>query len=622
MRRGLFGLMSTAALIASVVAGCSSGGGTAADFELPELPGATPTVKTMEFALEDYGMSDNAVVLVSATGKDETYAKSKNVTVTAEYTGAEADAKAFAAKNALLDDEGGDGGDSGDGGSNPEDEDLEYNFRCSFIDSVRALPNQIVAGVNSKDIHPLSLGKFDGQYVGYTNTLNPPSDVGKSGSPIYVTKVVDDKYTVNCNILCQSDGEGNTAYLVGDYGVKLAKAFDSNCFDNGKGIYKAVTEAFGTEWRYSPAGGRDGDKRINIVLCDNVAMGGHFGGVRLCDAFKPSQVATANAGEFIFLNVDYLESGVLATEDPETGEIISSSPSTRTLDTLAHQLTHLIEVNTKICHEGQFDDFVLGETDPVKALERVGISEGLGELATDLCGGGVRNHNDFTVFNEMNVFMGGDDWQAQIFENTETMWSIFRDEVVYTKDGSIFCNDRGDTEHCVYGGSHMFILWLLNNFGQAKINAIMKSTDTGMENISSIVGKDIKTLFHGFNRAVYLCQFNNAPSADQFSYIRPGVPCCMYPTPQPDGSIKMEAKSLPGVKVLFDRRLRLNEDLTIEPWSAKLIGFRPGDTSSGTLNLKVRYPANGGVSVFRLTNGLLVEDVAGVELPDNQDRKR
>ena len=57
MHRGLFGLMSTAALIASVVAGCSSGGGTAADFDLPELPGATPTVKTMEFALETRPMT-------------------------------------------------------------------------------------------------------------------------------------------------------------------------------------------------------------------------------------------------------------------------------------------------------------------------------------------------------------------------------------------------------------------------------------------------------------------------------------------------------------------------------------------------------------------------------------
>lgn len=621
--------MSTAALIASVVAGCSSGGGTAADFELPELPGATPTVKTMEFTLEKYGLADNAVVLVSTTGKDETYDKTKDVTLTTSYVNAEAEesaekyAEETAGKNTLLDE----GDEAADEGGDEEEQvgDMRYNYRCAFQDSVKYVNRLLADGASHKDSQPATLARFDGQDVGYISKVYPPSVVTKSGTSIYVKKIVDDKYTANCNILYQCDKDGTTdvqEYL-GEFGIDLAKAFDDNVNGTGKGIYQTLTEAFGHEWRYSPSGGRDGDQRINIVICDNDAMGGHLGAVRFCDAFPASQVATSNAGEFIFLNATKM-AGLYQSEttgklgigveiiaiDPETDEPIYGyyGPTSEFTDSLAHQLTHLIEMNSKVIHEGKFDDFELGETKAADTVERIGISEGLGELAGEICGGGVNGdiYSWWWSVNDINIFMGGEDWQTGV-ENSVCAYNN-----LYQNGGSIFSNDRGNTSECVYGGSHMFMLWLYENFGLTNISKILKSPDTGMTNLASAMGEEANELFHGFNRMVYLCQYDNAPEDAQINSL---------PVPIVRGTATID-ESIPGISVLYDHTLRNDETMAVAPWSAKLIGIRPGEESERNLKVKVRFPANGGVSVFRLKNGDFVEDVEGVEVRDNQDRQR
>ena len=157
----------------------------------------------------------------------------------------------------------------------------------------------------------------------------------------------------------------------------------------------------------------------------------------------------------------------------------------------------------------------------------------------------------------------------------------------------------------------MFMMWLLDNFGQAKIGEIIKSKDTGMSNVASIMGKEAKDLFHGFNRMVYLCQFDNAPEDAQIDLPVPII--------RGGGSIN---ESIPGIDVLYDRRLHTDEEFSMEPWCAKLIGFRPGEESGKNLTVRVRIPANAGVSVFRLTNNELAEDVEGVQVTDYQDRHR
>ncbi len=606
MRRGLFGLMSTAALIASVVTGCSSGGGTASDYTLPELPGATPTSKIMEFSIDDYSTTDNAMLLLTTTGKEETSRKEKDIHITTSYKADVPMEASSVAKNMEVMAEDGDGDGDGDEDT-PVDLVNPNIYRCGLYDSVKNFKKLLKNKTNSKGVEPAVAARFDDADMGKVYKVYPPSIVANSGNskPIYVTKVVDSNDTVNCNILSECDETGHVTCELGDLGKKIAQAFDSGSSFSSKGIYRSVTDLYGTEWRYTPEGGRDGDKRVNIVFCNNEAMSGRYGAVRLCDAFKGSELMTSNSGEFIFVNYNLLVQPLL---EKEAGDV-----DTKLMGTLAHQLAHLIEINSKIVNENLFENFTVGETDALEAMERHGISEGLAEVAEDICGAGVGQAQNSNPDNGGADPISYSDIYAYINPSNSFNGTVSGTNASF-KDG-IFAVDRGEGG-CVNGGSHLFMLYLMKQFGADALTKIMKSPNTGMLNVAKIVETDADKLYHNFNRSVYLSRFSNAPVDCGFEYLKGAGNYVHY-----NGSVGLY-EMFDNVNI-YEHKINNEETVTMKPWSAMLVGLESGDNSNRKLTVKVRLPYTSNASLFRMKNGnSFAKEIEGKELPDKEDHQR
>ncbi len=656
--RGLFGWMSAATLIASVMAGCSNGGGDATQFELPELPGATPEYCVMKYAVPNYGLNDKVVVMISNTGKDETSAKTRTLSVISSFGQDNTESISFDSKvadhrlNPVTDklgvslEEDGDegGGDEGGGDEGGGDDTILPTYRCGMYKSVKAfdrLINRDALKVAQDDVLGRWAVPIGDLSKGETVSLYPPSALSPTASGrFYATKMLDNEDTQHCNILCESNADGQ-AIIDGElYLRNLAKAFDSgHPLSPSQGIYKTVTNAFGNEWLYTPEGGKDGDKRVNIVLCSNETMAYHLGAVRFCDAFDRKVVATSNEGEFIYINAEKL----IKDED-----IVNGNVSIYVLGTLAHQMAHLAEMNSKICQDNQFLNFTLGETKATDAYERFGLSEGYAEYAADLCGAGVAgSQNDdpytggadlSTVLDIMEFIDDQETGQDAKFNRQARFMAMAKDggegdeeeeensnvTSVPFNNGSIFYNDEGKEDRNTYALSHLFVLNLVQRFGQEKVCSLVSSHDTGIENVVDILGEEMRDLYHNFWKSTYLAQFSGASSKYSFAYLDFGNINYVYGDSS-SGSDEAIPYLLKGRTIDGSCSISGKTDFKLKNWSAysfAMEGGRDDEDGDGTLYMKFKVPANGDISVFELKNGVYSGEITGEKSDWIQGRPR
>ena len=595
MRRGLFGLISTAAIIATAAVGCTTGGGGSEDYDLPDIPGSDPTAKVMEFSLADYGPKDKALLMVVNAGKDEKDVWGREVEYSVTYkTPTELAKHEVEFNNASSKDETGARltDDSGD---------VSVDYLCGYCESVEKFDALVRPGVDPDPsiVDPVA-PHWDGKAVGTVAELYPPSVVSPtatSDDKIKVVKVLSDDETVKCNLLAQCNPEGQPVVS-----TEICKEIANSFGVGGSSIYGAVTKAFGNEWQYSPQGGLDGDTRVNIVICDAAFMRGHGGAVRFCDCFKRSNVYTSNEGEYIFISTD-----LLVKEDGSW----KTGVDQLLRGVLAHQLTHLIEMNNKVIREGAFTDFRLGETSARKAVETAGLSEGYAQLASDICGAGVAGAQDphkganAEALDDINLYLGGDSY----FEDRSSDSSL-----VFPQ--SLFSREQGNYSQGILGSSHMFMLYMLKNFGLTTIGNMVQSSKIGTANVTKYAKVNADQIFSKYCRSVLLSQYAGLPESDSFEYVK--VNDINYVAAE--GAISMA--SLPPYSALYTRDVKAGGDkFYMAPWTAKIVGFRGGKDADKSLVVDVEYPALGNVYMWRMNNdGSYSSEIIGVEKQPHRDR--
>lgn len=585
MRRGLFGLIGAAAVVATAAVGCSTGGGSAEDYDLPDIPG--DTVKAMEFTLDAYGPTDKAMLMIVNAGKNEKTVYGQDIAVKVNYktpttdTGEKVSFKRATARKDVT-------------ATATETSDFSVDYLCGFGESVEKFdalvrPNADPDPSVSDPVTP----HWDGKDVGTTAKMFPPSAVSStfsSDNMITVMKVLSDDESSKCNILAQCNAS-TEAIVPTEVCKQIATVFGVG----SSSVYSVVTKNLGNEWKYSPAGGLDGDSRVNIVICDSSVMNGHLAAVRFCDCFKKKSVYNSNEGEYIYLSTELLKDS--------SGEWLSGVSQLLTGE-LAHQLAHLILTNNKVIQEGAFTDFRLGESSARKSVETASLSEGYAHLAADLCGAGVSGAQnsakgaDIYALDDINMYLGNDSY----FEERDSSYSVSFPQ-------SLFSREQGNFSQQFYGGSHMFMLYLLKNFGLTTISEMAQSTATGTANLTKYTDEDAAQIFSKYCRSVFLSQYADLPEADAFSYIK--VNSANYV----NSDQEIYLTTLPPYAALYTRKVEKGEESAyMAPWTAQLIGFKGGEETGKSLIVDVEYPTLGNVYMWRMNNdGSYSKEVVGVE---------
>lgn len=588
MHKKYLGLAAAAVISAALAGGCGGGGGSAADYTLPVLPGSGETHKTETFSFDGFVNTDTdeelALVVVTGNCKKLHDTKEYEYSITDNHSGS---ASAKAGKSAKLTPE--------------EDGETLAVERCGMQRSIWAFDNfrsDVAAGrlpEPTTKVEPSEkpAARYDGKDAGFIGVLNYPCDFSGTDAAreMKVIKMLGDDYTIHCNVLAQANN--NDEPMCSDALARMvAKAFDyQNPFDPEDawniGIYDRVSGIFGNEWRYNPVGGRDGDARVNIVLCNNEAMNGMNGMVRYEDIYDKGIAPYSNEGEFIYLNIDNLR----GFNDEARG-------NASLLGELTHQYLHLVQLNSKVILEGQF-----GRYKPTKIKDGAHyateywdcrpLSEGYAELAATLCGFGVHN-----AARGQEQYDGAElysfDSISKYYGNVSLVDETSYGTTQYPTDFFSICSDA-DAEP--YGLGHLFALHLLQEYGQDKVAALVKSQDLGINNLQTVLNESSLQIFHHFGIAQACSFINYCPEEYKIPFIKIGT--TNYYRPR-------TTESLP---IAQDILFRYSNETAIDeepitgmsmPWCS-LFNFVLTDGIHDTFEAKVRYPKNGAANVIHVT---------------------
>lgn len=575
MNRKFLGMMTGAVLTATVFAGCGGGGGGASSFQYDPPPGGPtpPAQKTINFTIPNYAAGDQAVVVFTPVSGDELDQATNTVQVTSSQLRVDSDGPAEdvqAAQGTALPD------------------------FCATDAHVRHVSDGLkgrLAELSAEKLRAREVeARFDGLPAGSTAELFIPDF---SGNKTQVQKMLDDNQTVHCNILAEV--VGGVPVVTPAQALRLAQVFDStNPFDpiapNAIGIYDRVRGYCGSEWLTNPAGGRDGDLRVNIVLLSSATMGGDtsFGAVLFEDILSASVWPGSNEGEFMYINAEFLS--VPGGTDLENYSFYH---------TVSHELVHIIQMNTKVGRNGTFPNFDPNTPNVNNSLyslwERRTMAEGFAETAATLAGFGVARALDFgatggaNVFSldRINLFMGGASF-GPFFPGAFSSYTL----------GDNFWRpyfDGGDP----YGVGHLLGLYIVRNWGPEKWGELTSSPHVGLLNLNTVLGNQSENIFHGFNMALYISTLTNAPAQYTFPFFRLDSVNAVRPV---KSAAAPQIVLLPGPA--FASSTAANASLTQGhvPWSTVLLRFLGGN--GNPLNFQVNLP-------IRARAGLVHESPAG-----------
>ncbi|MBQ7529650.1 hypothetical protein IJT10_07085, partial [bacterium] len=376
MRKNIFSWMAIA-ICAAAATGCGSSGSDATSYVVPSIPGVSASEKLVTFSVKDYEKTDNCRLVISTVGKSEDDTAAKRVYVSSDTSYAEPDAAVASAKIA-------------------QERTKKIDSKpsaCGFSAVLhKVAPAQLVTSY--KDDNP-GVDDSKVRFLEPQDNAEPSVDFiwatfNGENKQVPVCKVLKDSETVHCNIISYAvtDSRGIYQPVVSVEDAKMiAELFDSyNPNDptgKNRGIYEQITTEIGHEWIKN--GGRDGDPKVNIILLPNdlmvVSSGGGsdestesdssgdststdakirvlaandegseeeiiYGAVNPLDEFVPVEGNNpnySNGGEFIYINYEAL----LADNSNGMTKVDLAT-------TLAHQFTHLVQLNASVCHDGRF----------------------------------------------------------------------------------------------------------------------------------------------------------------------------------------------------------------------------------------------------------------------------
>lgn len=483
MRRYIFGWMAVALVVASA-AGCGGNGGDASNYVVPDIPPVSDSQRTVSYLVEDFQKGDDCHLVISTNAKTAENRDLRKVTVSSDVDySVSSSPKQFLAK---------------------DDEAEAYApMACGFaeaaIDISTANESETVTdATTTARFDSMEKGKVDWIWAAFNGTANQ----------VYVKKVLDSNQTTHCNILSSAtkDETGNYApELTEAQALAVAQAFDNE-------IYDQVTKVCGYEW--NTGGGRDGDKRVNIVFLRDEQMKKQDGSTiygfvsvrdllpRVSDEYSAKvEKNYSNGGEYIYLNYDVFFGG--ATDAALGGEELKTA--------LAHEFTHLTQLNQKVAKNGSFTD--LGQVNAYSSVaalySAVGdptLTEGLAEVGADLCGFGVKYADGKTSGKAASQL---------------SLDSIYR----YMNGKSIFASENSKDAPTVFptaffdeeavdvaGMGHLFGLHVLGYYGKDTLSKLYKSSEYGVDMLESVFDESANDVMHRYDMAVALSGLGSIPA--------------------------------------------------------------------------------------------------------------
>lgn len=483
MRRYIFGWMAVALVVASA-AGCGGNGGDASNYVVPDIPPVSDSQRTVSYLVEDFQKGDDCHLVISTNAKTAENRDLRKVTVSSDVDySVSSSPKQFLAK---------------------DDEAEAYApMACGFaeaaIDISTANESETVTdATTTARFDSMEKGKVDWIWAAFNGTANQ----------VYVKKVLDSNQTTHCNILSSAtkDETGNYApELTEAQALAVAQAFDNE-------IYDQVTKVCGYEW--NTGGGRDGDKRVNIVFLRDEQMKKQDGSTiygfvsvrdllpRVSDEYSAKvEKNYSNGGEYIYLNYDVFFGG--ATDAALGGEELKTA--------LAHEFTHLTQLNQKVAKNGSFTD--LGQVNAYSSVaalySAVGdptLTEGLAEVGADLCGFGVKYADGKTSGKAASQL---------------SLDSIYR----YMNGKSIFASENSKDAPTVFptaffdeeavdvaGMGHLFGLHVLGYYGEDTLSKLYKSSEYGVDMLESVFDESANDVMHRYDMAVALSGLGSIPA--------------------------------------------------------------------------------------------------------------
>lgn len=565
MRRTFLGWMTAAVLSGFLLAGCGSGGGDASSFHYDPPPGPTPPPqRPVSFNLPAYNAGDQAVLVFTPVSGDEFEQSGNTIQINAV--------------NARQ----------GECAHDHPHAKGAFTERCGLSDSIRSFDDRVglervrerSEALRPREVQP----RWDGLPKGTPGELFHPlaNDVEVK---IEVVKMLDDSQTVHCNILAEP------GIITEADALQLAQVFDSaNPFDptapGAIGLYDRITGMCGHEWRTNPVGGRDGDERVNLVICSvgtmSVEGGTLYGLVRFADIFGTDIDPVSNAGEYLYLNYEFL--GVPGGTPRENYSLYG---------TLAHEFMHVIQLNTKVGQEGTFPHFNPQAADPTTSAytlsERRTLAEGFAETTATLCGYGVHKALDGSAtggadilsYDAINLFLGGESLRVPGATGLTTIGTNFWIPFIEPQNTD------------PYGMGHLFGLHLVDRYGVAKWGELTSSSQIGLVNLNAVLGVAPEDVFHGFNIALHASSLAGTPAQYDLSRLEPGG-LNHYRPFQTDGAPVFHL--LPAAGFVSSSEPTAWIEKVVPPWSTALFHFLGGDGSP--LNLDVVLPMKARASLI------------------------
>lgn len=454
MRRTMLGLVLGAAL----AAGCGGGGGGAASFQM-DPPAERPTEQTVNYTIPALGAGEQATLLLTSVAGDE-LDRATNVFMLSP--GVRGRAQTAPARQAV---------------------EVEAEPVCGSMQGIA----QMIDGFRERGSVPsreeLRTSGVRSRTVGLPAGSEIELTLPTTSLKGAFVKLLGDEETVHCSIWAQKSTEGPV--ISAAMARRIARVFDSsNPFDRTEpgaiGIYGRMTGLFGHEWNTNPAGGLDGDMRVNLVFIAEELMPDAAGYVMPGDAFPVGLNPYSNEGEFIYMRADRFD------DDGVTDMQLYEGYST-----LSHEMLHLIHINRKMIQDGNFPHFDPDQpiADTVLSLtERWSLLEGFAEAGSTMTGfgvaraqvGGVQGGASRTSLGLIDKFL------------EQPNFNFFD-----------FAFERGGADHKFYGGGHLLGLYIMERFGEDALAEIIKSPNVGFANLTAYTGVTQEDLFHGFHMAVY-----------------------------------------------------------------------------------------------------------------------
>lgn len=483
MRRYIFGWMAVALVVASA-AGCGGNGGDASNYVVPDIPEVSDSQKTASYLVEDFKNGDDCHLVISTNAKTAENRDLRKITVSADVDYSQnTSAKQLLAK---------------------DDETESYApMACGFADAAVD-----ISTINETEASARASARFDSRSKGYVDWIW--AAFNGTANQVYVAKVLDDSQTTHCNILSNATADDTNNYVADlseEQALFVAQAFDTE-------IYDKVTELCGHEW--NSGGGRDGDKRVNIVFLRSGQMTKQDGSTiygfvsvrdllpRVSDEYSAKvQKNYSNGGEYIYLNYDVFFGG-----DNNTGlnqEEIKTA--------LAHEFTHLTQLNQKVAKNGSFSD--LGQIDAYSSVSAlyaaVGdpvLTEGLAEVSADMCDLGVKYADGKTSgkaasqlsLDSIYRYMNGSSTMATDTEDLSYAPTVF--------PTAFFDTEATD----VVGMGHLFGLHVLGYYGKDTLSKLYTSPKYGVDLLEDVFGESANDVMHRYDMAVSLSGLGNIPA--------------------------------------------------------------------------------------------------------------